>query len=101
MLHSYSDVPEGPEDYKKRQEAIKKKIVGAAKGTDAKILSNVGKEADRDKAEVHDNCQMLRMLFDEGIEMYQEGDMELSAMVEDLYKSLKALVGQSKKKSEG
>lgn len=84
--------PSGPDEWKKRQEAIKRKLAAAAGKSDAKILDATNQEEQRDMPTIQDNCQMVRRLVDEGLEMYREGDMELAEMVEDLHLSLKALV---------
>lgn len=91
--------PPGENDYKKRQEAIKRKLSEAAKKGDGEILKEVAKEESRDKPAIHDNCQMLDRLMHEGIEMYRDGEMTLKEMVDDLKLSLDALVSVVKDNS--
>ncbi len=80
------------EDYKKQQEAVKRGMSSAAKSSNTKILQNAKKELDTEsKKETQYYCRVARMVFDEGIEMYEEGDMTFDEFVEDVSKSLKAL----------
>lgn len=84
-------------EFQKRQEAIRKKLNQAAKGSDSEILQKQAKRENRERPEVQDNVRMVRMLVDEGIQMYESGDMSLSELVEDLHKSLMAVAGQKGK----
>ena len=90
-------VAEEPNDFQKRQEAIKKKLNSAAKDSGSAILKKQAKRENRDRPEVQDNCRMVRMLVDEGIQMYESGDMDFPAFVEDLHKSLMAISGSKAK----
>lgn len=91
----------GPDDYKKRQEAIKRKLKSAAESSGSEILKSQSKKENRkDTPEVQDNCQMARMLVDEGLEMYKSGDMSFSEFVEDLHKSLMAVSGRKGAKDD-
>ena len=82
MKHDTPEVSTN-DDYKKQQEAIKNKISEAAKNSDSEILKNKKKEENRDSPEMNQNCEMARMILQEGIEMYQSGDMSFGEMVED------------------
>ena len=98
MLDSPTGTIAGPNDYQKQQEAIKRAIGSAAKKSPTRILKNTSREMDTEaKKEVQMNCQMARTLFHEGLEMYEEGDMKFGDMVEDLYKSLKAIATRDSK----
>lgn len=77
------------DDYKKQEEAIKKKITSAGEGTE--ILKSKAKENKMDKPEVHQNCEVARMLLSEGLEMYESGEMSFDEFIEDLHKSLMAI----------
>lgn len=86
--------PAGPDEYKKRQEAIKKAIGAAAKKAPTQILKSQMKEMDTEaKKETMMKCEMTRMVFHEGLEMFESGDMTYPEFVEDLSKSLKAIAG--------
>ncbi|MCR4278115.1 MAG: hypothetical protein NUV85_03855, partial [Candidatus Berkelbacteria bacterium] len=74
--------------------AIQKKLAEAAKESGSEILK---KQTKKPSPETHDNCQMVRMLVDEGLEMYESGDMSFPEFVDDLHKSLTAIGGQMKK----
>lgn len=91
-MHDMPIASSGPDDYKKRQEAIKRKLSEAAGKSDSKILDQTNREEQRDKPTIQDNCQMVHRLVSEGLEMYREGDMTLKEFVEDLNLSLKALL---------
>lgn len=95
---------EGPLDYKKQQEAIKRKLSSAAKSSGSKILAAQAKKENRDRPEIQEMVQMARMLFDEGMEMYRSGDMSFEDMSNDLHRSLMAISGHKKrmdKEAEG
>lgn len=80
------------EDYKKQQEAVKRGMLLATKSSSTKILQNAKKELDTEsKKETQYYCSVSRMVFNEGIDMYEEGDMTFDEFVEDVSKSLKAL----------
>jgi uncharacterized protein (UPF0216 family) len=79
-----------PEDYKKRDEAIKKKIKEV--GSKSKTLKSMSKEVKRiEDPTVKRNSGLVHMIVEESLEMYKEGDMDYKEMVEDIYKSLKAV----------
>lgn len=91
--------PAGPDEYKKRQEAIKKAIGEAAKKSPTQILKSQMKEMDTEaKKEVQMKCEMTRMVFHEGLEMYEDGDMTYQEFVSDLSKSLQAIAGMKPEK---
>lgn len=78
------------EDWKKQEEAMKKSLKKAAVKSGSEILKKVSKKEEENK-EVRMKCRMARRVFDEGIEMFESGDMSFENMVEDLYESLKAI----------
>lgn len=91
----------GPEDWKKRQAAIKRALEDANKRDSTKILAQETKEMDLDaKKELQMNCEMAERVFHEGMEMYRDGDFTFSEFVEDLYRTLKAIQGSSKKEKD-
>jgi len=79
-------------DYKKQQEAIKNRITAAAKKSDSQVLKSKAKtlDAKADKM-IKENVRLAEMLFHESIEMYENGDMKFSEMVDDLTSALKAV----------
>lgn len=86
------DGPVSEDQYEKRQKLIRKAISKAAKKSGTEILKESVKEMDveaKEKTRAH--CEMARMLFNEGLEMYEEGDMSFEDFVEDLHKTLKAI----------
>ena len=99
----YPEVSSGPDNFKKRQEAIKKKLNEAAKSSGSEILKKQAKRESRERPEIQDNCQMARMLLNEGLQMYESGDMTFPEFVADLHKSLMALSGgkESDEEDEG
>ena len=76
-------------DYEKEQKAIKEAIATASKKSNSQILK---KAVEGEKPEVHRNCQIARMLLNEGLEMYEAGTMSFGEFVEDLHKSLSVMV---------
>ena len=45
----------------------------------------------KEEKEYSNKCWMARMLLDEALEEYEEGELEWGAMADDLMKSLKAM----------
>jgi len=45
----------------------------------------------KEDSEIKKNCRIVHMLVYESLEMYEEGDMDLKEMIEDLCKALKAV----------
>lgn len=89
------------DDWKKQQEAVKKRLGSMAKGSKSEVLQSVSKEKkmEMDKS-VQQNCDIIRMLCNETCEMYREGDMELKPAIDDLCLALKA-VATSKPTAKG
>ena len=84
----------GPGDYKKSQEAIKKAFESAAKKEPTEILKKQAKKMKSEMSEeVKKKCEMTHMVVREGIEMYEKGEMTYDEFVDDLSKSLKAISG--------
>lgn len=78
--------------YAERQKAIKSALASAAKKSGSKVLGQIVKEQkNRDDKEVSKRCEMSRMVFNESMDMYREGEMTFSEAVEDLYKALKQI----------
>lgn len=69
----------------KHKEMLKK--MGSLRKT-SPIAEKVFKKEEK---EYSNRCWMARMLLDEALEEYEEGDLEWDAMVEDLTKTLKAM----------
>lgn len=80
------------EDMDKQMKAISSKVQKVAKKSDSKILQSQAKEMSMDdNPETESRCKMVKMLVDEGLDMYECGDMSFDEMIEDLYKALKAI----------
>ena len=86
MMH---DFEESQEAYKKRKETIENAIKGAATKSDSEILKSASKEMSMQaKNEVKHNSELARTLFDEGMEMYETGEMSWKEFIDDLHESL-------------
>lgn len=78
------------DDWKKREAEMKKKIQGL-KGK-GKIGTELAKEAKQQgDGEVQMKCSLAHRVFDEGLDMYREGDMTFPEFIDDLAKTLKAI----------
>ena len=78
------------EDYEKQQEKINKEIEkNKSKG---QILASLAKEVKLDNdPDVARHCKMARLVFEEGLDMYEDGDMTWDEFLDDLQKCLKAI----------
>ena len=83
MSESYSE-----DDYKKRQDAVKKALEQISKSTGSKAAKKAVTEKD-DSKEV--TCCLIYQLVDESIDLYKSGEMDFKEMVEDLHKALMAI----------
>jgi hypothetical protein len=91
----------GPDEYKKRQESIKKAIGEAVKKSPTQILKSQMKGMDTEaKKETQMKCEMSRMVFNEGLDMFEKGDMTYAEFVDDLSRSLKAIAGMKSEKGD-
>ncbi len=88
MIH---EMPSMENDYKKEQEIISKKIKAIDAKISSKIVDRKAEEERRNTPEIRRRVEMARMVFNEGIEMFQKGDMEFNEFIEDLFKVLKAI----------
>lgn len=80
------------EDMEKMMKEVSSKIQKAAKKSDSEILKMHAKEMEMEEdPQVEMKCKMVSMLVDEGLEMYECGEMKFEEMIEDLYKALKAI----------
>lgn len=80
------------DDMEEMMNNVSSKIQKAAKKSDSEILKTKANEMmKKDDPEIMNKCRMVRMLVDEGLDMYECGDMEFKDMVEDLYKALKVI----------
>ena len=78
------------DDYKKRETEIKKKIMEV--GSKSKVLKSMSEEVRlNDDPTIKRNRRLVDMIVRESLEMYEEGEMTYKEMVEDIYKSLKAI----------
>ncbi len=79
-------------DFEKSKKEMDDTITKAAKGSDSKILKEKADEIKREcDPKIEKNCRIIHMLVDEALDEYEEGEMELGEVIEDLYKALKAI----------
>jgi tRNA nucleotidyltransferase/poly(A) polymerase len=80
------------DDMKKKMDQVSSQVQKAAKKSSSKILKSQAQEMKMDdNPEVDIKCKMVHMLVEEGLEMYESGDMSYEEMVDDLYEALKAV----------
>lgn len=82
---------ESESEYEKQERAMKKKMKGLAEKTDSKVLKS---HAKGESPEVKKNCQMIHMLADEAVKMYESGMMTLKETVDDLHRALLAVADE-------
>lgn len=89
------DIPMVEGDYKKEQEAVKKKIDSLSSKSEivkhAKKMEEAMKNPEKRK-----NVRVARMLMDEGISMYEKGMMNWEEFISDLTTALKAVNSEDK-----
>lgn len=73
-------------------EEMREKRLELLRKTEKKAKTSVAKRALK-SAEREDSpaCSLARMVFRESLDAYEDGTMEWEEMVEDLYKTLKAI----------
>jgi hypothetical protein len=76
------------DDYKKQQEALKEALAKVAKKAKTKVATSIATEM-----ELKDSmkCKMAYKVFDEAIDMYEDGTLTWDEMVEDITKTLKVI----------
>lgn len=81
-----------PGDWEKQQKAINDTILKAAKTSKSEILKTTAKEikAENDP-EIRNRCRIVRMLIDEMLSEYEEGEVTFKEAIDDLYKALKEI----------
>ena len=80
------------EEYKKQKKALLEKLKKVQKESGSKIAESAVKEEEGyldDKKK--DICKLARMVFEEGLSMYEEGEMTFDEFVEDISKTLKVI----------
>lgn len=84
---------DGPDDWKKRQAAINKRLEGVAKKSGSEIAKKISKqkEAQSDKG-LDQNCSIISMLSMEAQDQLRSGNMSLKEVVKDLCEALEAMV---------
>ncbi len=92
----------GPSDWKKRQEAIDRKIAFIAKDSKSDIAGGIAK---RKNAEASNdvNCSVISQLCYEAQDQLRSGKMSLKEVVEDLCEALESMEGMKddEKKEKG
>lgn len=79
--------------YEKVSKRTSEKLQTIAKGSKSKVLTELAADKKKETdVEFKANCRLADMVFHESMEMYREGDLTFTEMVEDLYKALKAIV---------
>ena len=87
MSHDFEE--ESQEAFKKRKETIENAIKGAATKSDSEILKSASKEMSmQTKEEVKHNSELARTLFNEGMDLYESGEMSFKEFIDDLHESL-------------
>jgi predicted AlkP superfamily phosphohydrolase/phosphomutase len=76
------------EEYKEYRKDMLKQLKAVEKEAGTKLSKRVVKSEDRKDSK---RCDVARMMFREGIEMYECGDMSWEDMVDDLCKTLLAI----------
>jgi len=77
-------------EYEKREREAKEKIKKL--GSKSKVLKEMSDEIKlKDDPDFKMKCKLADMIFRESMDMYREGDLTFKEMIEDLYKSLKAI----------
>ena len=79
---------------------MKKMVESAAKKSPTSILKEKSKQLNaKEDPERMRMCEMLRMLFHEGLDQYEKGKLSLDDFVEDLHRSM-AAIGRAKMKDK-
>ena len=76
------------EDYEKQKKALKKAMKDVAKKSRTKVAESLSTEAER-KGSL--KCKLAYKVFDEALEMYEDGTLEWDEMIEDISSTLKAV----------
>ena len=79
------------ESYEEVNKAMKDMAVKASKKGGEALKAIASKEEKRDDKEDSARCRLAYRVFDESMDMYKEGEMSFSEMIEDLNRSLKAI----------
>lgn len=90
-MSSY-DMPLSESDYQKQEKKMADRFAKAADKSDSKVLKEIAKEDKYDADPARQmQCRMARQVFEESLDMYEEGDMTFDEMIDDLTKALKAI----------
>jgi len=76
------------DDYKKQQQALAKKLEKMPSKAAKKKAKQINKKYNK---EAQAKCGLVRMVMDEGLDMYREGEMTFEEMIEDTYKAMKKI----------
>ena len=86
----FDEICSSEDNYKKREQEVKSKIKEI--GSKSKVLKSMSEEVKlNDDPIIKRNRRLVDMIVRESLEMYEEGEMNYKEMVEDIYKSLKAI----------
>jgi len=92
---------DGPNDWKKRQEAINKRLKGVAKESGSKIAKEISDRKDRKAdATIDQNCEMISTLCYEAQEQLRSGKMTVKEVIKDLCEALECIPDVKFEKAE-
>jgi hypothetical protein len=86
------DEIEGPGDWKKRQEAVDKRMATIAKKSGSDLAGDISKRKEAKKTNSA-NIEIISMLSYEAQDQLRSGKMTLKEVVKDLCEALEAMVG--------
>ncbi len=82
------EVAQSESDYDKQQKALAKKLEKMPSKAAKRKAKSIGKEYNK---EAKEKGRLARMILDEGLDMFYEGEMTFDEMVEDTYKAMKKI----------
>lgn len=75
-----------------QQKEIEKQLKDLKKKSGSKIVkAKLQEEKQYNDKERQRKCKLARIVVNEGLDMYREGEMEFKEMIEDIYKTLQAI----------
>ena len=79
------------DEYEKKYKKQKADMAKRLAGVDTKIAKDVRKELKEPDEKCRENCELARRIFNEGIDLYQDGTLTFAEFVADLNKTLLAI----------
>jgi hypothetical protein len=86
------DEIDGPSDWKKKQEAVDKKMAAIAKKSGSDLAGDISKRKEAKKTNSA-NIEIISMLSYEAQDQLRSGKMSLKEVVKDLCEALEAMAG--------